>query len=241
MIHCIVIDDEPLARQLLSDFVAKVPKLQLEGSYSSALAALEKLRNNQVDVLFLDIQMPDITGIEFLKTLEHKPLVVFTTAFAEHALQGYELDVADYLLKPFDFNRFLKSINKIMQRLLKAESIPTGISEKNDFIFIKDGTKQVKIPLTSIRYIKGSREYVTMVTDDKKIMSLQTMKSMEGLLPADFIRIHNSFIISLPAVDTIFKNKLQIGNETFPIGITYKKKVFEALKRYYPTKKISEG
>ena len=239
MIRCVVIDDEPLARQLLTDFIVKVPELQLEGSYSSALKALEKLRKNQIDVLFLDIQMPDITGIEFLKTLEHKPLVVFTTAYAEHALQGYELDVADYLLKPFDFNRFLKSINKITQRL-KNESPTKSSPEKSEFIFVKDGTKQVKIPLNSIRYIKGSREYVTIVTGEKKVMSLQTMKSMEEMLPNNFIRIHNSFIISLAAVDTIFKNKLQVGSETFPIGITYKKKVVEALGRYYPTKKITE-
>ena len=239
MIRCVVIDDEPLARQLLSDFIKKVPELALEGSYSSALAALEKLHKHPVDVLFLDIQMPDITGIEFLKTLELKPLVVFTTAYAEHALQGYELDVADYLLKPFDFNRFLKCINKITQRL-KAEPVAKSSLEKSEFIFVKDGTKQVKIPLNSIRFIKGSREYVTIVTDDKKIMSLQTMKSMEEMLPDEFVRIHNSFIISLAAVDTIFKNKLQVGVEIFPIGITYKKKIFEALGRYYPTKKIRE-
>ncbi len=238
MIRCIVIDDEPLARQLLTDFIKKVPELQLEGSFSSALKALEKLRKQQADVLFLDIQMPDITGIEFLKTLEHKPLVVFTTAYAEHALQGYELDVADYLLKPFDFNRFLKSVNKISQRL-KSDS-KSGQTEKTDSIFIKDGTKLVKVELSTIRHIKGSREYVTIVTSDKKIMSLQTMKSLEEMLPQEFIRIHNSFIIALPAVETIFKNKLQVGGEVFPIGITYKKKVFEALGRYYPAKKINE-
>lgn len=239
MIRCVVIDDEPLARQLLTDFIAKVPELSLEGSFSSALNSLELLRKKQVDVLFLDIQMPDITGIEFLKALDHKPLVVFTTAYAEHALTGYELDVADYLLKPFDFNRFLKSITKITQRL-KPESESKNASDQTEFIFIKDGTKQVKIPVTSIRFIKGSREYVTIVTTDKKVMSLQTMKSMEEILPADFIRIHNSFIISLAAVETIYKNKLQLGNEDFPIGITYKKKVLEALAKYYPTKKISE-
>jgi len=238
MIRCMVIDDEPLARQLLADFISKVPELSLEGSFSSALASLEVLRKKRVDVLFLDIQMPDISGIEFLKTLDHKPLVVFTTAFAEHALQGYELDVADYLLKPFDFNRFLKSINKVTQRLKTTPEF-TGSGEKIDSIFVKDGTKQVKIPVDSIRYIKGSREYVTIVTSDKRIMSLQTMKGMEEMLPSGFIRIHNSFIISLAAVDTIFKNKLQIGKEEFPIGITYKKKVFEALTQFYPAKKIT--
>lgn len=237
MIRCVVIDDEPLARKLLTDFISRVPELSLEGSFSSALSSLELLRKKQVDVLFLDIQMPDITGIEFLKALDNKPLVVFTTAFAEHALQGFELDVADYLLKPFDFNRFLRSINKISQRLKIPDEIE---SEKIEFIFVKDGTKQVKIPVESIRCIKGSREYVTIVTGDKKIMSLQTMKSMEEMLPRNFIRIHNSFIIPLAAVDTIFKNKLQIGTEEFPIGITYKKKVLEALKQFYPAKKITE-
>jgi two-component system, LytTR family, response regulator len=240
MIRCVVIDDEPLARKLLTDFISKVPELSLEGSFSSALSSLELLRKKQVDVLFLDIQMPDITGIELLKVLDNKPLVIFTTAFAEHALQGYELDVADYLLKPFDFNRFLKSVNKISQRL-KVDSANNVEFEKIEFIFVKDGVRQVKIPVNSICYIKGSREYVTIVTHDKKIMSLQTMKGMEEMLPGDFIRIHNSFIIPLEAVDTIFRNKLQVGKETFPIGITYKKKVFEALKQFYPTKKISEG
>lgn len=238
MIRCVVIDDEPLARQLLGTFIEKVPELHLEGSFSSALSSLELLRKKQVDVLFLDIQMPDITGIEFLKTLENRPLVVFTTAFAEHALEGYELDVADYLLKPFDFNRFLKSVNKITQRLL-----PTTKSEspkKADSIFVKDGTKLVKIELKSIRYIKGSREYVTIVTRDKKIMSLQTMKSLEEELPEEFIRIHNSFIVPLSAIGAVFKNKVEIDKESFPIGITYKKKFFEELNRQFPSRKISE-
>src|SRR6478735_11696640 len=141
MIRCLVIDDEPFARQLLADFIKKVPDLHLEGSFSSALKALEVLRKKQIDVLFLDIQMPDISGIEFLKTLDNKPLVIFTTAYAEHALQGFELDVADYLLKPFDFNRFLKSVNRISQRVQSPSRVnvePTN--EKKDFIFIKDGT-----------------------------------------------------------------------------------------------------
>lgn len=239
MIRCVVIDDEPLARQLLTDFIAKVPELSLEGSFSSALRSLETLRKKQVDVLFLDIQMPDITGIEFLKALDNKPLVVFTTAFAEHALQGYELDVVDYLLKPFDFNRFLKSFTKISQRLIPEKPVPQ--IEKADYIFIKDGGKLVKVKVNSIRYIKGAREYATIVTADKKIMSLQTMKSMEEMLPAEFIRIHNSYIIPLPQIQTVFKNKVQIGNEIFPIGITHKKKFFEELQRYYPGKSVQEG
>lgn len=239
MIRCVVIDDEPLARQLLTDFIGKVPELSLEGSFSSALKSLELLRKKQVNVLFLDIQMPDITGIEFLKALDNKPLVVFTTAFAEHALQGYELDVVDYLLKPFDFNRFLKSVTKINQRLTFDKGEKSV--DKPDYIFIKDGGKLVKIELSSIRYVKGAREYATIVTIDKKIMSLQTMKSVEEMLPDEFIRIHNSYIIPLTQIDTVFKNKIQLGDNTLPIGITYKKKFFEALERYYPNKRISES
>jgi len=236
MIHCLVIDDEPYARQLLADFIKKVPDLHLEGSFSSALKALEVLRKKQVHVLFLDIQMPDITGIEFLKTLDNKPLVIFTTAYAEHALQGFELDVADYLLKPFDFNRFLKSVNKISQRLQSPRTISESTAEKKDFIFIKDGTKLVKIELNAIRYIKGVREYVSIVTKEKKIMSLQVLKSLEETLPPEFIRVHNSYIIALSSIDTVFKNKVQIGDEFIPLGITYKKKFFEELQCYYPGK-----
>ncbi len=237
MIRCAVVDDEPYARQLLGDFIKKVPELHLEGSFSSALKALEVLRKKQVDVLFLDIQMPDITGIEFLKSLDHKPLVIFTTAYAEHALQGFELDVEDYLLKPFDFNRFLKSVNKVSYRL-HLSSLPASGSaiEKNDFIFIKDGTKLVKIELGSVRYIKGLREYVTVFTKEKKIMSLQSLKNLEEVLPAQFIRVHNSYIIALSAIDTVFKNKIQIGEEFIPLGITFKKKFFEVLQHYYPDK-----
>ena len=237
MIRCLVIDDEPFARQLLSDFIKKVPDLYLEGSFSSALKSLEILRRKQIDVLFLDIQMPDISGIEFLKTLDNKPLVIFTTAHAEHALQGFELDVADYLLKPFDFNRFLKSVNKISQRVQAfPRTIVEPAAEKKDFIFIKDGTKLIKIQLNSIRYIKGLREYVTIFTYDKKIMSLQVLKSLEEMLPSKFIRIHNSYIIAFSAIDAVIKNKVQIGLEFIPIGITYKKRFFEELQRYYPGK-----
>jgi two-component system, LytTR family, response regulator len=241
MIRCVVIDDEPLARQLLSDFIKRVPELSLEGSFSSALKSLELLRKKQADVLFLDIQMPDITGIEFLKTLDNKPLVIFTTAFAEHALQGYELDVADYLLKPFDFNRFLKSINKISQRLQNPIGKAETITDKRDAIFVKDGTKLVKIELATIRYIKGAREYATIVTPEKKIMSLQTMKSLEEMLPTEFVRIHNSYIIPLAAIDTVFKNRVQVGQDVFPIGITYKKKFFEEFQAHYPGRSISES
>jgi len=237
MIRCVVIDDEPYARQLLTGFIEKLPSLRLEGSFSSPLHALDLLSARPVDVIFLDIQMPDITGIDFLKTLEQKPLIVFTTAHAEFAIEGFELDVADYLLKPFDFNRFLKAINKISQRQdRRATPVKTGEQKDttHNFIFVKDGTKLVKIELDTIFFIKGTREYVTIYTRDKKIMSLQALKNLELELPEGFIRVHNSYIISIPAITAVAANHVEIGNEIIPIGITYKKAFMERIRNYFP-------
>jgi DNA-binding LytR/AlgR family response regulator len=238
MIRCVVIDDEPYARQLLTGFIGKLPSLRLEGSFSSALHALDILSKHPVDVIFLDIQMPDITGIDFLKTLEQKPLIVFTTAHAEFALEGFELDVADYLLKPFDFNRFLKAVNKISQRLDRRATPPAKTSERKEpvhnFIFVKDGTKLVKIELSTILFIKGTREYVTIYTKDKKIMSLQALKNLEQELPEEFIRVHNSYIVAIPAITAVAANQVEIDNENIPIGITYKKAFMERIRNYFP-------
>jgi DNA-binding LytR/AlgR family response regulator len=233
----VVIDDEPYARQLLTGFIGKLPSLRLEGAFSSPLLALDVLSARPVDVIFLDIQMPDITGIDFLKTLEQKPLIVFTTAHAEFALEGFELDVADYLLKPFDFNRFLKAVNKISQRL-DRHTTPVRTGERNEpahnFIFVKDGTRLVRIELDTILFIKGTREYVTIYTKDKKIMSLQALKNLEQELPEEFIRIHNSYIIAIPAIAAVATNHVEIGSENIPIGITYKKAFMERIRNYFP-------
>jgi two-component system, LytTR family, response regulator len=238
MIRCVVIDDEPYARQLLTEFISKVPNLKLEGAFSSALSALPVLSKRHIDVLFLDIQMPDISGIDFLKTLDKKPMVVFTTAFAEYALEGFELDVADYLLKPFDFGRFLKAVNKLTQRIESPS--PQKEHEQSaaakDFIFVKDGTKLVRVELNQIKFIKGSREYVTIVTDQSKIMSLQSMKALEDELPDTFIRVHNSFIVNVNSIHTIAKNEIEIGDEIIPIGVTYKKSFFEMIRVFFPGK-----
>jgi two-component system, LytTR family, response regulator len=234
MIRCIVIDDEPYARDLLKEFISKVPHFQLVGIFSSALQALPALSKNPVDVLFLDIQMPDLSGIDFLKSLDKRPSVIFTTAYAEYAIEGFELDVVDYLLKPFDFQRFLKAANKITQKIEKPEPEITPPHHNDAFIFVKDGTKLVKVELRSIRFIKGTREYVTIYTTDKKIMSLQSMKNLESELPVDFIRVHNSFIVNIRAIDSVTKTDVMIGEEIIPIGVTYKKDFLEHINRYLP-------
>lgn len=229
---CIIVEDEPLARNLLSAYISKVPRLELKQSFSNALDALEYLRENPVDVLFSDIQMPEVTGITLLKLLKTKPLIILTTAYSEYALEGYELEVYDYLLKPISFERFLKAVEKGITRLDGSNSptaAPVLIQEVQmaptvDYIFVKDGTKLIKINLSDILYIEGLKDYVCIYTPNKKIISLQTMKSLEASLPSDrFVRVHNSFIIALASIEEIEKDRLVINKSTIPISDTYKK------------------
>jgi DNA-binding LytR/AlgR family response regulator len=234
-LNCVIIEDEPLARNLITEYVKKVPSLNLLNAFSNPLEALEALRTLPVDVLFLDVQMPEITGISLLKVLKKRPLVVLTTAYSEYALEGYELDVADYLLKPITFERFLKSVDKIMQRL-EADPKPvittfeTGSSPT--FVFVKDGTKLVKVRLDEILYVEGLKDYVTIHTKSQKITTLQRMKVLEEQLPTDkFIRVHNSYIVALDAIDVIQKNEVSIGSVSLPIGDTYRKSFKEFIDK----------
>ena len=244
-LSCIIVEDEPLARQLLEQYVRKVPHLELLKAFSNPLEALDFLRNNEVDILFSDIQMPEITGITLLKILQKKPLIILTTAYSEYAIEGYELDVIAYLLKPITFEKFLKAVEKATQ--LKNEKLAVieekksvyteGVSQTipNDvqqFIFVKDGTKLVKIRLPDILYIEGLKDYVSIYTREKKIVTLQTLKSLETQLPDNqFIRIHNSYIVSLEGIDAIDKERVQIGKSFLPISDTYRKAFKEFIER----------
>jgi two-component system LytT family response regulator len=230
MIRCVIIDDEPLARQMLKEFISKVPHLALVGEFSSPLKAMNTLSNSSIDVLFLDIQMPRITGIDFLKTLSKKPHVIFTTAYPQYAVEGFELNATDYLLKPFDFNRFLKAINKLP---VDEKIVPTQVTEAqtNDhqFVFVKDGTKLIKINFDSILYVEGFGDYVKIITKNKVITSLKNLKALQAELPDYFVRVHNSYIISVKAIDSIQQNNVYIGDKPIPIGITYKKTFFDLI------------
>ena len=236
-ISCLIVDDEPLARNLLKEYVNKVPYLELKGTCSNALEAIEVLRRESVDLLLLDIQMPDITGTTFVKTLQRKPLVIFTTAYSEYALESYELDVVDYLLKPVTFERFLRAIDKVSQRL--APGVKPLYADKSEeskpaspFIFIKDGTKLVKVRWEDIQYIEGLKDYVTIHTRDRKIVTLHRLKALETQLPAGkFIRIHNSYIVALAAIDVIHKSDVQIGKAMLPVSDTYRKAFREFVER----------
>ncbi|GAB1445147.1 LytTR family DNA-binding domain-containing protein [Flammeovirgaceae bacterium] len=224
MINCLIVDDEPLARNLLSDYVKKIPYLNLIGTTGNAISAMSILRENTIDLILLDIQMPELTGINMLKALQKKPMVILTTAYSEYALESYELDVLDYLLKPITFERFLKALEKVNLRLPNNVGPDPAIEIPPAFVFVKDGTKLVKVNLEEILYVEGLKDYVTIHTRQQKIVSLQRLKALEEQLPTEkFIRIHNSYIIALDAINAIYKNEVQIGAVRLPISDSYKK------------------
>jgi two-component system, LytTR family, response regulator len=237
---CVIVEDEPLARQLMEQYVQKVPHLDMLASFSNPLEALDYLRGHAVDVLFSDIQMPEITGITLLKVLQKKPLVILTTAYSEYALEGYELDVTDYLLKPITFDRFLKAVEKVTQRLMFEKTAPekalpetTVVPEPvQSFILVKDGSKLVKIRLSDIQYIEGLKDYVSIYTPTKKIVTLQTLKALAVQLSADkFIRIHHSYIVAFEWIEVIHREQVQIGKAMLPVSDTYRKAFREFIEQ----------
>lgn len=221
-INCIIVEDEPLARSLLRDYIQKLSFLNLLQECSNPIEAIEVLNSKKVDLLFLDIQMPEITGINFLKVLQNRPFVIFTTAYSQYAIEGYELDVVDYLLKPITFERFLKAVEKLQTRFKESQNnfFPQPINNpipEPTFLFVKDGTKMVKVFIDDILYIEGLKDYVSIFTNQQKIVTLQRIKTLEAQLPANrFTRIHNSYIVSLKGIDAIFKEKVQIGGKFLP-------------------------
>ncbi len=224
-LKCILVDDEQLARTLLKNYIQKMPELDLIGEFKNPLDALAKLRESEVDLMFLDIQMPNITGIELLRSLKAKPMVVFTTAYAEFALEGYQLDVIDYLLKPFTFERFLQATNKALELHALKQS---GKSDTRDFVTVRADHKIHKIYLDDILYIEGLKEYVSYYTETARIIVLQSLKGLEETLPSDkFLRIHKSYIVPVERIKAMDGNQVEIGDKKIPIGRSYKEIVTE--------------
>jgi len=229
-IHCIIIDDEPLARAGLKEYISDIDFLKLEGSFDNPIAATELISSGAVSLIFLDIQMPKITGLEFFKTLKNPPAVIFTTAYPQYALDGFEVNALDYLVKPISFDRFLKAALKAkeyfeIRQVNKTE--PDGISE---YFFIKADNKLVKILYEEILYVEALQNYVNIYTTEKKYMSYLTFKSVEEYLPTgQFLKVHKSFIISAPKVDSIDGNEIRIGQHRIPISRGLKDEVIEKL------------
>jgi DNA-binding LytR/AlgR family response regulator len=228
---CLVIDDEPKAIEILSDYIEKVPNLECAGKFRDPLKALNHIQNNPIDLLFLDINMPDLSGIQFLNALEHHPLVIFTTAYSEYALDSYDYDAVDYLLKPIEFDRFLKAVNKASRRYKEKKKEGVPLRGDSDYIFIKSGTDYYKLDTRNIFYIKGTGNYLTFVTLKKEIMTLLTMKEALEILPPQFNRIHKSYIINLDHVELIDTEEVKIKDQRIPIGDHYNDNFFRVIKR----------
>ena len=235
-LRCITIDDEHLAHKLLADYIKKVPVLELAGQFRKAADALEIINTGQADLIFLDIQMPDFTGIEFMKSLQNKPLVIFTTAYSQYALKGYELEVIDYLLKPIEFERFIKAVNKAVKQFIlqsnhENRTENTNTDKEQDYIFIKSGYKSIKVKLDDILYIEGLKEYANIFSENKKYTMLERLKNLELTLPSNkFIRVHKSFIVAIDKIDSIYGNIIELKKKNIPIGRTYKKEIENTLR-----------
>ena len=237
-LSCIIIDDEELGRDLLENFIGRIHHLKLLGKFSNPLKALPCLNEDSVDIIFLDIQMPEMTGIEFLKTLSITPAVIFTTAYDDYALQGYELSIVDYLLKPFSFTRFLQAVNKaseLIELRHKAQKEPSlnaalDSQDQSAFLLINADHKLYRLYLKDILYIQSMREYVVYFMEQEKIMAFGSLKSLEKKLPpADFMRIHKSYIIAKKRVRSLQGNQVNIGVATLPIGGSYRNEVMTKL------------
>lgn len=233
---CLVIDDEPLARDLMRSHIEKLENFEICAECGDAMKALQELHKHKVDLMFMDIQMPQITGLEFLKTLKNPPKVIVTTAYREYALEGFELDVVDYLLKPITFERFLKSVNKYYQATQEDVKNTQGVqittsNPEEAFIYVKENKKVVKLHLSDILYVEGLSEYVQIYTPSKKIITKTSMTNMSEKLPDDnFMRIHKSFIVSLSKIEAFTSSSIEVPGKALPIGRSYKNSVLEVLQ-----------
>jgi DNA-binding LytR/AlgR family response regulator len=232
IVNCVAIDDEPLALDIIREYCNKVPFLNLSETFGNPLDSIQYLMNNHVDLLFLDIQMEQLTGIQLLNVLKTKPMVIFTTAYDSFALQGYELDAIDYLLKPISFERFIKAVDKVYDKLQLQHHIKTETVEQNQFIqppakddymFVKTEFRYEKVDFNDILYIEGMGDYLCIVTVKKKIMTLQGFKRMEESLPKNsFCRVHKSYIVAIDKIESVERNRIKIRDMLIPVSDSYK-------------------
>lgn len=230
--RCVIVDDEPLARELIRGHIQKLENFEIVQECDNAMKAMEALRNNTIDLMFLDIKMPQISGIEFLKTLKHPPKVIITTAFSQYALDGFELDVVDYLMKPITFERFFKAVNKYF-----TSASQQGVALENGngfddtaFIYVKENKKVIKIYLKEIHFIEGLNEYIRIHTDNRRVVVKSSLQAIEKKLPQElFIRIHKSYIVSIPRIRAFNSTTIELENAKLRIGRNFKNQVFSAL------------
>ncbi|UPL47619.1 LytR/AlgR family response regulator transcription factor [Hymenobacter sublimis] len=242
MLRCLLVDDEPLALRLLTSYVERVPFLELVGTCRSALEAMTVLQQEQVDVLFLDIQMPDLTGIEFVRSMQPQALVIFTTAYEGFALEGFNLNALDYLVKPIAFERFVKAAQKAQERLAPHQPEPAAApaptppaapsaTPHDDYIFVKADYHTQRLNLRDIRYLEGLKDYIKIYAGAKPILTLNSLKAFEDRLPPqDFVRVHRSYIVAVAHIDSIRKNRIYMGEAIIPIGESYAEAFFKLIE-----------
>ncbi len=238
MIKCLIVDDEPLALHILEDYISKVPFMELVKSTTNPIEALTLVQDGNIDLVFLDVQMPELTGIQFLRIANGKTKVILTTAYPQYALEGYDLDVVDYLLKPIAFDRFFKAAQKAQGILQPSKAVapePVQIQQQqndflSDFIFVKSEHKIQKVYLHQILFIEGLKDYISIFTTTERIITLQNMKKMEDTLPEKhFVRVHKSYIVALNKIDSIERSRIRIGDKIIPVGDTYRDDFFKII------------
>lgn len=230
---CYIIDDEPLAQEILEDYVAKVPFLELRGTFMSPLEAAAQMEQDKPELLFLDISMPDLDGLSFIPMLKPRPMIILTTAYDKYALKAFDLEVRDYLLKPFSFERFYQGVLRLYQNSGPKPPLPEpeGIPLEPKYIFLKVGHRIQKVALRDILFIEGMKDYLRIHTDWEKIMTLLSFAQLEELLPGqDFARVHRSYMVAINRIDHIERNRIQIAGNTIPISDTYVESFYKKLK-----------
>jgi DNA-binding LytR/AlgR family response regulator len=231
--RCVAVDDEPLALDIIEDYIRKIEYLELVARCTSAIEAVSLVNREQVDILFLDIQMPDLSGFEMLESLNSPPRVIFTTAYENYAVKSYNIDAIDYLLKPFSFARFFRSIEKVVAILASGQSQVIKVdNESNDYVFVSVGGKTTRIMLSDILYIKGLSDYIEIVLSNRKMIVYETLKHVsEQLTGEEFMRVHKSYIVPIGKIDTITGDTLQVAATEIPIGRTYRKSLIEKVEQ----------
>jgi two-component system LytT family response regulator len=238
-IKCLAVDDEPLALDIITEYIEQTPVLQLVTTTCNPYEVVQLVNDHQVDLLFLDVQMPGMTGIDVIKLLNGRCEVILTTAFPQYALDGFELEVIDYLLKPISMDRFRKAVQKVVDKFQRKDALPSQASisgtqnpdsqtDRPDHIFVKTDYKNQRIDFDRILYIEGLKDYVSIYTDEGRVVTLQVMKKMEEFLPSDqFMRVHRSYIVSLKKIKSVDRNRIYISDQIIPIGDTYKEAFFK--------------
>lgn len=229
-IKCLIVDDEPLAVGVIKGYVEQVPQLQLIDTCSNAMGAFEILNQQSIDLIFLDIEMPGINGISFIKSLSNPPAVILTTAFREYAFESYEIEVVDYLLKPISFDRFFKAINKHMNSKSGISEVPDAPAKTGGSMYVYSNKKNLKVYFDDILFVESIKDYLTIHSSDGEIITKNTITNFEELLPTAFLRVHRSFIVNVAKITAYTHQDIEIGEKEIPIGTSYKKVVLERLK-----------